>query len=797
MKNKIFFLTILLSAFLNVNSYAQKGCSVTGKIVDKSSNKPISYANVGLFSKEDSTLITGTISNDDGIFSIENIKSGKYQVKISFIGYQSIIIDNVLLQPGTRDLGETTLQVLSENLDEVTVVSTKPPMTYKVDRKVIDAGSFPGADAAIDLLENIPSVQLDLEGNLTYRGEGTFKVYINGHPVANGTEKLRQLPSSRIDKIEVITNPSAKYDAEGTAGIIQVILKKNRLEGYAINTSLKTNTRGAYQWMFSIDNKNEKSGWYINTYWSEDVWDKYDETQKQKISSDKKTYVTNSEIKAKHGQTNSNIELGFNYDLTDNDYIDFSGYVNPMKTKQKNREKGWFTEQITNENDETTHSVYYLNSLYNCDYQYVGGTLTYEHTFNKDRSHLFSAYIDYSGYVTDLFERQYDQQIYDTFTEREGFVGLEHKETMIEGKLNYKIPLSKKITMETGAEINTDHIPEITSVSGTFDTNKNITRYNESPNNQTVDFIQDVYSPYFLLKRESKKLAVQAGARVEFTNRRSDYGYETEDGIHINTPDRKRFSDFFPSAHLTYNFSETQQLYISYSRRISRPNYWKLVPLKQYETPYSYYTGNGDVLPSYTNAYEAGYKKSWDKNFISAEMFTRNTKNVTQNYSRTSTGNMLVVSPENVGQSWSTGMELMGGADIFAWWNSNLSSSLYSYKLDVNFEDIQETKKQFKIDSRLNNTFLLPKSFTLKWDLIYNSPYKNVQTKRNGYFYSNLALKKEFNDGKWIATVVYNDIFSSLESTKITNGDGFSIKTYNNEEPYFSFKLAYVFDNQK
>jgi len=139
----------------------------------------------------------------------------------------------------------------------------------------------------------------------------------------------------------------------------------------------------------------------------------------------------------------------------------------------------------------------------------------------------------------------------------------------------------------------------------------------------------------------------------------------------------------------------------------------------------------------------------------------------------------------------------MGGADIFPWWNSNLSISLYSYRLNVDFEDTKETKKQFKTDIRLNNTFLLPKNFTLKWDLKYNSPMKNVQTKRDGYFYSNLALKKSFKDGKWTVTAVCNDIFSSQEYVTTQTGDGFSIKTNTDSKPYFSFKLAYAFDNQK
>ncbi len=793
MRLSIFCLLIIT---ISINTFSQN-CELTGTILDKASQEPIAYANVSIFSTKDSSLVAGAITDDVGKFEIDHIKTGKFQVKMSFIGYQSLLLNNVLLEPGVRDLGKTELQVSSENLNEISVKATKPPMTYKVDRKVIDAGSFPGAEAAIDLLENIPSVQVDIDGKLTYRGDGTFKVYINGHPVENGTEKLRQLPTSRIDKIEVITNPSAKYDAEGTAGIIQVILKKNRLEGYSINSSAKITDRGGYNWIFSIDNKTSTSGWYINGYVVNNVWDKYNETSTQTIESNESTYITSSDLNAKHDQKSTNLEVGFNYDLTDKDYIDFSGYIDPFKTKQKNEEKGWYSEQIINSDGTSTDTSYYMNSIYNCNYQYVGGTLTYEHAFNKDRSHLLSAYIDYSGYVTDLFEQQYDEQIYTNRTERDGYIGSEHKETMIEGKLNYSKPINDKITVDLGGEINTDHIPKITSVSGTFDENKNLTKNDNEPLNQKVDFIQDTYAPYIQLKRDGDKFAFQLGARLEYTQRRSDYSYTDDSGNIQTSPDRNNFTDFFPSAHLSYNFTDTHQLYTSYSRRIERPDYWTLIPLEQYQSPYSYYTGNGDVLPSYTDSYEVGYKKSWDKNFISAELFTRKTKNVIDDYTKNDGENMLIISPENVGKSYSSGVELMSGIDIFPWWNSNLNISLYNYKLDVEFEDEDYTQKQFKTDSRWNNTFILPKSFTLKWDIKYHSPKKEAQSFRSAYYTSNIALKKEFKDGKWITTIMYNDLFSSCEYDENESGDGFTIKTHTNEKTYFSFKVAFALDNQK
>lgn len=790
---------IILLAFVlvvSLNQATAQNCNLEGTVIDKTSHEPIPYANIALFNIADSSLVSGAITDDAGHYQMEHIKTGKYRLKISFIGYQSLIINDLLLQPGTRNLGETSLEVLAENLDEVTIKGSKPAMIYKVDRKVIDAGSFPGADVAIDLLENIPSVQLDFEGNLTYRGDGTFKVYINGHPVQNGEEKLRQLPASRIDKIEIITNPSAKYDAEGTAGIIQVILKKSRLEGYAINANVKADTKGGYQGYFSIDNKKEKSGWYVNGNYGKTIWEKSNKHQVQTISSGNQEFQTISDMQSNHGQTQSNIELGFNYDLTDKDYIDFAGYVNPAKTRQKNTEEGQISEHTRFNDGSSFDTLYHMKSRYEVNYQYVGATLTYEHAFDKTRSHLLSGYIDYSAYLTNLDERQMDTKLYESYTERAGYLGSEHNEIIVEGKMNYKLPLSKTYTLETGAEINTDHIPKVTSISGNFDDEGHIVPFGSEPLNQSVDFIQDVYSGYGTIKREGDKFSVQAGLRTEFTNRRSDYSYDTAENTRLTIPERSRFTDFFPSAHVTYNFSETHQVYASYSRRVQRPDYWKLVPMEQYQTPYSVYRGNGELKPAYTDAYETGYKKSWDKDFVSCELFYRNTQNVMQNFSRRESEKMLVASPENVGSSQSFGAEFMGGVSVFPWWNVNISTSIYSYRLKVSFDEVQETKKQFKTDTRINNTVILPASFTLKWDLSYYSPMISAQTKRDEYFVSNLALKKEFDDGKWIATLVYNDVFSSRKYDTTTLGEGFITNGTYDGEPYLSVKFAYVFDNQ-
>lgn len=785
---------IIILCFSFQNNFSQN-CKLIGIIIDDDTGTPLPYGNAILTSPKDSTILLGAITDNSGKFTIANIEKGKYHLKISFIGYQTVIMDNLLLQWGIKDIGEVRMKVLTENMETVTVKATTQAISYKVDKKVIDAGSFPGANIAMDFLANVPSLQVDINGELTYRGDGTFKVFINGHPVANGVEKLKQIPANKIKQIEVITNPSAKYDAEGTAGIINVILKRNRLPGYAINASTSTTTLGSYDFLFSIEKQTEKGSWYANGNLGNYVFRKQSITQSQNIFSKDILYETTSDlIRIENGISNS-LEFGFNYDLTSNDYIDFSAYVNPLRNTNENKTTGdiyeYSHEQIPIEEN------YIYNNQYDVNYRYFGFTASYEHIFSGERTNKLSSYIDFATYLHPLDEKKVVTSVYDTYTKKEGFVGKEHNEILFEANLGYQNQFTEKSSIETGIEIELDHIPKVTSVSGTFDEDDNITPFHGEPLNQSVNFEQDVYAAYIIFKNSFGKFEYQLGIRSEFTDRKSNYEYEKTDGSRRITPAQNQFWNWFPSVHTVYSFSETHQLAANFSRRINRPDYWELVPLSQYDTPYSYYQGNGNLMPSYANAFEAGYKKSWNKNFVGIEVFARNTQGLIQSYSRVDTANLLVISPENVGNSWSVGTELMTGVDIFSWWNVNYSTSLFSYKLIIDFDNLNQVEKQFRSDSRLNNTFLLPKEITLKWDLNYLSPLVTVQSKRDGYFYSNFAVKKGFKDRKWEITLSFSNFLNSKKFDNLSKGNGFRIETNYKEKPMLLIKIAYNFNNQE
>lgn len=785
-------------SFLCITFAASAQAVLTGTVTDAKSGEPIPYANTFLTSKKDSTLLLGGITDDKGVFRIEQIPVGTYSLKISFIGYQSVVVNKLQLERGKRDIGTTPMEILSANLDEVVVRASKSPITYKVDRKVIDASSFPAADTAMDLLENVPSLQVDFEGKLTYRGDGTFKVYVNGHPVANGEEKLQSLNAEQIEKIEVITNPSAKYDAEGTAGIIQVILKKNKLQGYAIDATAAANSNGKYGISFSLDKKGEKGGWHTSGNFTQYDFGDYEQTSIYRNTSSGTLFEGVQKVQNVSNSTFINyIDFGFNYDITPKDLIDFTIDIKPFKQKQKNHTTYSLTEMQYDTSGNLTNSTDYdIDELYKINYRYLGGGVEYSHNFNKDKSHSLNLELVYSVALGDVPDSQVDTKATATSTEIQGYATKEKNEVIFSADASYDVPLSGNSNLSIGTKIETDHIPEITAESGQIDNNGEFIIFADMPNNQTIDFTENVYAAYATFGSKINKFEYQLGIRMEHTYRNAVYDY-TLNGTQESDPYKTNFTDWFPTVHLLYSFDETMQLTANYSRRIGRPNYWSVVPLTTYNSPYTFSQGNSRLLPAYTDKYELGYKKSWDGDFISAELFTMNVQNLRQKYTRTTTDNKLIKTYENIGESWATGIELMAGVDVFSWWNANISNSLYLYELHIDIDDQKENVSEIRDAARLNNTFKLPKDFTIKWSLQYHAPFNGAQYERDGFFDSDVAIKKSFKDGLWQLTLTASNVFNSYKYKSTNAGASFSFKNDYRQKPYFGIKLAYSFDNQE
>lgn len=796
-KHIVFLWFVGVATLLNFNNACAQNTDVSVSVLDELTGDPIQYANVLLSVENDTLMLLGGITNARGEVVIEDVSYGIYKLKISFIGYNKFVKEKVKVDSRNTDLGNIKLNINSENIGQIDVLGKKKGLYYKVDRKIITAESNPQASKAIDLLANIPSLQVDFEGRLSYRGDGTFEVYINGHPVTNGTVKLRQLSTDKIDYIEVITNPSAKYAAEGTAGIIQVILKRNRLEGFVLNSSVSISTLGGYEWLFNVDKKWERGGWYLEGQAGDDVLGKSKVTTEQFITNTNGIDETYSIINKKQRSKNTYVEFGFNYDLSDKDYIDLMLNVNPFKYSDNNIEDGFYEEKYYNNGELNNTEIYNYNSKYKMDYRYLGSVLTYEHAFSKDRSHLLTTFIDFSTYLNPLSEIKIDNGEYVNHSESMGYNDKEYNEVIVNYNLAYKVSVSEKSKLEVGTDVKLNRIPKYTSVSGTFDENEEITPFAWVPTYQQVDFKRNIYSGFMTFNSGFGKLEYMLGIRSEYTERAMNYSYVEENGASENLLMGKDFIDFFPTLHVVYNFSDEKQLSASYSSRINRPNYWSLVPMRRYESPHLLYIGNDELMPSYAKAMEIGFLKSWNDNFFSVEMFARNTKGLAQNYYRAlADNNTIIYTKENVGNSWSVGSEFMTGIDVFSWWNTNVSTSLFTYQLKVDVDNDKRTEKQFRSDSGFNNTFNLGKTTLLKCDISYRSPMISAQVSRDSYWYSNMAIRKTFDSKKWAVLLSWSNVFNSRKYNAISKGDEFMVNSYFEKESFVTLKLSYSFDNQ-
>ncbi|MFV0541916.1 MAG: TonB-dependent receptor domain-containing protein [Aestuariibaculum sp.] len=772
---------------------------MNGKIIDRITQEPLPYAEIllrqGGTSKKN---MFGGITNQQGIYKISKVPYGSYQLVVSFMGYANVE-KNIIVNASGVDIETIGLKEKTEGLDEVVVKSSKAAIQYKVDRQVINASGFPSADVAIDLLANVPSLQVDVNDNIKYRGDGVFKVYINGHPAQNGTDKLRQISAAQIDKIEVITNPSTAYSSEGTAGIINVLLKKNRLEGYTVNANARTSTLGAITGYFSVDKKLKKWGWYVNLNGGKSIWSRIDTQREQIVTDDNLQYVTQVDQDEKNGQTRMYMEAGFNYDLTDNDYIDLAFTMNPIETYQFNRHKGNVVTSITNVHTQELQDIetYKLVSNRYTEYHYLGGILNYSHNFNKAKTHKISSYIDISTYISSFEEQKNDEKHFVDNIEKVGYENYEKNELVINAKLEYNVPISKKSSFDTGLELDIDDIPEIGSTSGYFDTNNQLIPFSYQRNNQRIDFAQHIFSGFVNFKSNWEKFEYQLGLRLENTSTKSNYAYTDINGEDIFIPSKNNFSNLFPSIHLMYNLNEQTQWVVNYTRRISRPGYYNLVPLVEYSDIISYYTGNANIRPSYINAYELGYKRDWNqKDFLSIQVFHRKTTGVREQVSYADQEGKLMYKPENVGYSYSTGSEFMGNLKCSDWWETNLSISLFMYRLNVDFLEEEYSENQFNHNFKWNNIFNFPKAYLVKINMDYSGPTVTAQKHIKPIFNASMSIKKSFWDEACTFTLSGNNIFNTNKRRITSQGAYFSAMERYGYKPSVALKMAYKFDNQ-
>lgn len=785
---KCFYLIVALLCF-SLSVSAAPISRIKGKIVDAGTNQPLDFADVLLFKKGDSNPVFHALPDRDGSFGIADVKNGEYSLMIRLVGYDLFTHPDIVLasSSATVDLGTIAMKPLEVGLAEVEVVAQMKQVIYKLDKKVIEASSnmLASGGTAVDILENTPSIRVDAEGEVSFRGSTGFTVYVDGKPsVFSGTQALEQIPSGHIENIEIITTPSARHDTGGDVGIINIITKKHAQHGFSGMVNLTGSTFLSRGVDFLLTQQSKSSRWYFGGGWT-------DRLRKSDFDQEKTTIVADTATTShSNGPRESN---NFNYSLK-------AGwmYTLPHTTFNADLEGGYggrtrngdldYTEERVVDKKPFENGDYYSRDDYDLHETYFQGSVGFDHKFN-DQGHQLtgSFYLKYGGNAMEYFQ----SDLFNKNNEREqGHRAWEdeHRWT-VRGNLDYLYPYSKTGHIEAGYQYFS--YLEDGDYSMQFWSPEKQEFYWRDDIYNTFYFQHGINSIYAIVGDSYKSFDFQAGVRGEHTHR------VLRSSIPGKNREYNKF-EFFPSVHLGYTFLKDHKLMASYSRRITRPELFFMEPYITYRDYYSAEIGNPDIRSEYINSFELNYKKNIGDHTVSATVFHRSRKDKIERLRVPYQAGVTLDSMANVGHDYSTGLELSGQVQLTRWWNMNLNGSLYHYKVKNQYKQDGTNEKSTNYDIIWNNAFDLGKSTRIQLDGNFVGPSVTTQGRTDAFWYVNLALRQQLMNRKLSATLAFRDVFNSARYvSKITTSDLQSITRIRPNYPLITLTLSYTFNNFK
>ncbi len=731
--------------------------TIKGIIVDNATGQAMEYANIAVYNKEDSTLVTGGITGTDGQFEIKGMPLGEYYLEAHFIGFEKSKVAEIVLDTESPafNSGSIKLSPSAVEIGSVDVVADKAAVEYKLDKKVVNVSQVYSAagGSAANVLENTPSVQVDIEGNVTLRGSGSFTVLIDGRPsVLSGSDALRQIPASALESIEIITNPSAKYEPDGSAGIINLIMKKNSMNGLSgvINGTIGTGDK--YRGDFLLNYRTEKFNYFLGADWR-------DETNYGSMASSRETYSGDTTKYLTIGgdrnfiRGGQNFKGGFDFYLSDKTTFTLSGEVGKSKNNRGGEE---LIHEYTIPQSTDIYSV--NNEISASENDFYSSTLNFQHKF-KEEGHKIEANAFYSG-QTGFDSDEENEMLTDENYNPSGTYLAQVKTTEEEDenefrlKADYTLPISDVSKLEAGFQSRIEREKESTSfqeydpISGTWITSDYFS--------SAIDFKNDIHAVYATYSNKLGGLEFMAGLRGELTDR------EIKSSANDSVAALKLY-DLFPTLHLSYDIGEKNEIMASYSRRINRPGGWDLNPVPTYFNRYTIREGNPELEPEYTDSYDLGYMLKFGRSYLSLEAFTRITKNKIERIESLGDDGILYLKSENLGKDYSTGMELMGNVEFTKWLTVNASISGFNYRIEGEVDGEAFDRESTNWSGRMNTTIKFSDNSRMQIQGFYRGPSVSAQGESKASFFTTMALKQDFLKKKLTATLTVQDPFGTAK----------------------------------
>ncbi len=772
---RIGFSTLFTLLSLSVIGQKTKPIFISGQVVESTSQNPVEFATVAILNVADNSILDGTTTDVEGKFLLKS-SSQEIKLEISFIGFSDKIVEEYTVQNGRIDLGQIIIEEQGQILDELVVRAEKSTTEFKLDKRVFNVGkdlSSTGA-SALEVLNNVPSVNVNIEGEIQLRGSGGVQVLINGKPSVIASEEgnaLGTITADMIDKVEVITNPSAKYDAEGTSGIINIVIKKEERRGINGSITLNTGVPHNHSIGLSLNRRTER----FNLFSQLGVGYRELPFDRETINEDRITGRRLSSIGEEfRNETFYNFVLGTDYIISENQVLTLSGNVayeiedQPSETQFTLVDGAESASWIRNEITEATNPKFQYELQYKND---IDG--------DKDHNVLFSALGNFFGkdqssvFTTDILSGTVDQPNQET---RTNF--MEAKYTF---KLDYTRPLSEDWTLETGAQYVLQDVSNDFEVS---DEENGVFIVDPSLSN-IFEYNQNVLGVYGTIAYENEIWGIKAGLRVEDTDLKTFLVNTEEDNS-------QKFTNLFPSFHTSYKLTQRFSVQAGYSRRIFRPRLWNLNPFFNIRNNFSIRTGNPALLPEYTDSYEVSAIYILPKVTLNGSVYYRYTTDVVERVATFSEG-VSFTSPVNLGTTDAVGIEF----------NAKYSPSKtitingdFNYNYFQRLGEFEGTSFDFNADewsTKWTSKFKLPAGVDFEVTGRYNSAVQTLQGTNADNLFADLGIRKKILKGRGVINFSIRDIFASRVRESETDQDDFYLYNWGQRGRFITMGFSYGF----
>lgn len=745
---KFAFLSFFIFAVIHIsaqqNSLLKEEFEISGTVKENGNNNPIGFANVSIVNIDTDKFISGTTTDIDGKFQLKTNNENIY-ISISFIGFEKLDIKELNWTNSNVLLGDVFLNEEGELIENIIVTAEKSSTEFKTDRRIFNVGSelTNSGASALEVLNNVPSVNVDIEGAVTLRGSSGVQILINGKPSVLADDEsgaLGNITADMIEKVEVITNPSAKYEAEGTAGIINIILKKNDKKALNGSITLNTGLPHTHSLGFSLNKRTEK----FNLFTQAGIG--YRERENDVINNTS-NFLSDVSLTSEGTQARNeqfyNIILGTDYYINPRNIITLSGNY----TFEKEDQPSFTTFNFSGDEGlastwTRSESTQAANPKFQYDLQYKK-----EFKDNKDHQLIFSAIGNsFSKDQSSVFTEELligDEALSDQLT-RTNF-----KETKYTYNLDYTNPFTDRWTVETGVQY-VDNIVSNDYQVEDFDGLEYVV--NEGLTNVFI-YDQKVFGAYVTGAYEYGLWGLKGGARAEYT----DLTTFLENTNELNP---QTFWNFFPSAHASYKINDRISLQASYSSRIYRPRLWNLNPFFNIRNDFSIRVGNPELMPEYTDSYELGSVFIFDKITFNLAAYQRFTTNKIEYVSQFE-DNVRIYSPLNLGTSDIKGIELNFKYSPIKKITINGDLNYNYFTREGTFDDQEFDFNYDQWSTKLTSKYKISKVLEIEATGRYNSEVQTVQGIQSANIFMDFGARYKIMKGKIIASLSVRDVFSS------------------------------------